>query len=108
MPKCFAVSFEMSIDVNVYAPDDASLEDVALVAKEITEDTYRMRDFTDGDAWFVSVRLLKDNVVEVGKKDNDLALYEDDFVHPDDATWTHNVVRQPDPKPDNDQQTKLF
>jgi hypothetical protein len=111
MKKC-SVSFEFTIDFRVLVPDHLDEADVDRIARKLASDRWAMRDWMDGDDWFVHVS----KVIEAKREDlsgPDVFAVCDDgdlFVSPEDADWIPKPLTYEPPAPTepDDRQGRLL
>lgn len=108
MFRRFSVRLELCTDLVVYAPANATAQEVEEAARSIARGSwYDYRDWFDQNLEF-SVYEFPHLYEEVGQGPDDFALHGGEFVNPNDAPWTRVVIRKPpEASPEDDHQTKL-
>jgi len=111
MFRRFSVRLELSTDLDVYAPENATEQEVEEAARSIAEGSWSdYRDWFEPDLEF-SVHEHPRLSEKISNHDNAFALHDGEFVHPDDAPWTRVVIQKPpepsEPSVEDDRQITL-
>lgn len=111
MKKC-SVSFEFTIDFRVLVPDHLDEADVARIAHELATDPWAMRDWMDGDEWFVHVSKVVEAKPEDLSGPDVFAVCDEgeSFVNLEDAGWIPLPLtyEPPTPTEPDDRQGRLL
>ncbi len=111
MKKC-SVSFEFTIDFRVLVPDHLNEADVARIANVLATDPWIMRDWMDGDEWFVHVSKVVEAKPEDLSGPDVFAVCDEgeSFVNLEDAGWiaVPLTYEPPTPTETDDRQGRLL